>query len=51
MVDLTKIHAAIDIGSLKIAVAEAFEELSVETTNSEKIAALDARLVVVEAKP
>ena len=51
MVDLTKIYAAIDIGSLKTAVAECFEELSVETTNSEKIADHEARLKVVEAKP
>lgn len=45
------ILASPDVSALRKAVADAFEELSVETTNSEKIAELDARLVLVEAKP
>lgn len=58
MVDLTRILAAPDISTLRDAVAKAFEELSQEQTNAEKIAILescvddiDARLKVVEAKP
>lgn len=49
--DLTRILASPDVVSLRAAVATAFEELSEELTNSEKIAELEARVSVVEAKP
>ncbi len=51
MVDLTRILASPDIVTLREAVATAFEELSVELTNSEKIAELETRVAAVEAKP
>jgi len=51
MVDLTRILASPDISTLRTAVADAFDELSQELTNSEKIADIDARLKVMEEKP
>jgi hypothetical protein len=51
MVDVTRILASPDIVRLREATAAAFEDLSVELTNSEKIADLEARVSVVEAKP
>lgn len=51
MVDLNRILDARDVAELKIAVADAFKELSVEFTNAEKIADIDGRLKKVEAKP
>lgn len=51
MVDISRILASRDIAELKAAVAVAFEDLSLEQTNSEKIADLDARLKIVEVKP
>ena len=51
MVDVSKIRASPDIATLRDAVADAFLVVSSEQTNSQKIADLEARLVVVEAKP
>lgn len=48
MVDIKRILAAPDVVSLRSAVATAFEELSLETTNSEKIAELETRVSAVE---
>lgn len=51
MVDLQRILASPDISTLRVAVADAFDEISQELTNAEKIVDIDARLKVVEAKP
>ena len=51
MVDLTRILSSPDIASLREAVAEAFEELSVELENAEAIAALDLRVKALEVAP
>lgn len=51
MVDTGRILASPDIATLREAVAIAFDEISVEMANSEKIAEIDARLALVEAKP
>lgn len=51
MVDITRILASPDISSLREAVATAFEELSLEQTNFERIVALDERLKIMEEKP
>lgn len=51
MVNVTRILSAPDISTLREAVAAAFEELSVELENAEKIEAIDSRLKVVEEKP
>lgn len=51
MVDLSRILASPDISTLRTAVADAFDELDQERANSEKIADLEDRLKVVEAKP
>lgn len=51
MVDVSKILVAPDISTLREAVATAFEDLSLEMTNFERIVDLDARLKIVEEKP
>lgn len=48
MVNITKILASADVTSLRSAVADAFEELSLEMENSEKIAALGDRVKTLE---
>jgi len=50
MVEISRILASPDIGTLREAVATAFEELSLEQTNFERIVDLDARLKAVEDK-
>ena len=51
MVDLTKIRSSRDGASLRDAVADAFEEYSLELENAEKIAEIDSRVKILEAKP
>ena len=49
--DLSKILSSPDISSLREAVAEAFEALSLETSNSHKIEAIENRVKTLEEKP
>ena len=51
MVDTARILVAPDITTLREAVAAAFDELSLEESNSEKIGALEGRVETLEAKP
>jgi len=51
MVDISRILASPDVHTLREAVASAFEEISLEQTNFERIVDLDARLKIVEEKP
>ena len=51
MVDISRILASRDIAELRAAVAVAFEDLSLEQTNFERIVELDARLKIMEEKP
>jgi len=51
MVDLQRILASPDISTLRDAVAAAFDEISLEQSNAEKIEAIDARLKILEAAP
>lgn len=48
--DLTRILASPDVVTLREAVAGAFEDLSVELSNSEKIADHEDRLKKIEEK-
>ncbi len=48
MVDLSKFRSSPDIATLRDAVAEAFEELTLEAANAEKIATLDLRIKALE---
>jgi len=50
MVNITKIRSSADIASLRDAVADAFEELSMELENAEKIAEIDTRVKKLEDK-
>ena len=50
MVDIKRILASRDIAELREAVATAFEDLSLEQTNFERIVEMDKRLKVVEDK-
>jgi len=50
MVDISRILASPDIHTLREAVATAFEEMSLEKTNFERIVELDERLKKVEDK-
>ncbi len=49
--DLSKILSSPDISSLRVSVAEAFRELSQETSNSQKIEAIENRVKTLEEKP
>lgn len=48
MVDTARILSSPDIVTLRVAVADAFDELSVELENAEAIAALDVRVKSLE---
>ena len=48
MVDTARILSSPDISTLRVAVADAFDELSVELENAEAIAALDVRVKSLE---
>ena len=50
MVDLARVLASRDVASLKVAVANAFEELSIELENAEKIADMEIRVKTLEDK-
>ena len=50
MVDISRILVAPDIASLREAVATAFEEISLEKTNFERIVDLDERVKKMEEK-
>ena len=50
MVDISRILASRDIVELRAAIADAFEDLSVEQTNFERIVEIDARLKIVEGE-
>jgi len=51
MVDTSRILAAPDISTLRVAVADAFDSLSVELSNAEAIADIETRVQTLEAKP
>lgn len=51
MVDTARILSSPDISTLREAVADAFDELSLELTNAESIAALDVRVKALEVSP
>lgn len=48
MVDISRILASRDIAELREATAQAFEDLSLEKTNFERIVEIDARLKIME---
>ena len=50
MVDISRILGARDVSELRAAVAAAFQELSLEKENAEKILDIEARLKTVEAR-
>ena len=51
MVDLTRILSSPDIATLRVAVADAFDELSLEESNFARIEALDVRVKQLEVSP
>lgn len=51
MVDTSRILSAPDISTLRVAVADAFDELSLEKSNAEAIEGLVTRVATLEAKP
>lgn len=51
MVKTAKILSSPDISTLRVAVADAFDELSLELTNAEAIEALDTRVKKLEVSP